>query len=153
MRGMPFACIAQSAIHPLPISATAKSGWTIANHGLPILEMATLSHDATMRLMGRVRAVRSAVTLQLQHLRHLRWQVSCATRVRRRPIVSVRSGALRIAGLLVSMRWAITRGIACTAGINALGHWYQCQGQAGPALTERLRKSIKKMLCFDCVKG
>src|SRR5881227_4364137 len=44
-----------------------------------------------------------------------------------------------IAGLLTPMRWAITRGIARTTGISALGecprHWYQCQGQARPALT------------------
>jgi len=44
-----------------------------------------------------------------------------------------------IAGLVTPMRWAITRGIARTTGISALGecprHWYQCQGQAGPALT------------------
>src|SRR5205823_2556549 len=39
-----------------------------------------------------------------------------------------------IAGLLVPMRWAITRSIACTTGVNARGHWQQCQGQAGPAL-------------------
>ena len=44
-----------------------------------------------------------------------------------------------IAGLVTPMRWAITRGIARTTGISALGecprHWYQCQGQARPALT------------------
>src|SRR5437763_9856194 len=47
-----------------------------------------------------------------------------------------------IAGLLTPMRWAITRGIARTTGISALGecprHWYQCQGQARPALTKLL---------------
>ena len=46
---------------------------------------------------------------------------------------------VHFAGLLASMRWAITRGIACTTGVNALDqcprHWHQCQGQAGPALT------------------
>src|SRR5437763_7441653 len=90
MRGMRFACIARSAIHPLlPILAAAKSGWTIADYGLPILEVATLSHNATMRSVRGVRAVRSAVTLQLQHLRHLRWQVARATRVRRRPMAAV----------------------------------------------------------------
>ena len=44
-----------------------------------------------------------------------------------------------IAGLVTPMRWAITRGIARTTGISALGecprHWYQCQGQTRPALT------------------
>jgi hypothetical protein len=62
MRGMPFACMLRAGKHPLPISATAKSGWMIAECGLPILEMATLSHNATMRSMRRVRAVRSVIT-------------------------------------------------------------------------------------------
>ena len=48
MRGMPFACMLRAGNHPLPISATAKSGWMIADYGLPILEMATLSHNATI---------------------------------------------------------------------------------------------------------
>src|SRR5436309_5819142 len=138
MRGMPFACIARSAMHPLPISATAKSGWTIADYGLPTLEMATLSHNATMRSVRRVWAVRSAVILQLQHLRYLRWQVACATRVRRRPMASV--------------LWTHVRGTdakPCAARVHrrstnadALGdhprhrthYWYQCPGRVPQAL-------------------
>ena len=52
MRGMPFACMLRAGNHPLPISATAKSGWMIADYGLPILEMATLSHNATILSWG-----------------------------------------------------------------------------------------------------
>ena len=87
---------------------------------------------------GRVQAVRSAVTLQLQHLRHLRWQVACATRVRRRPMASV--------------LWTNVRGTdakPCAARVHrrstnadALGdhprhrthYWYQCPGRVPQAL-------------------
>ena len=123
MRGMPFACIARSAIHPLlPILAAAKSGWTIADYGLPILEMATLSHNATMRSVRRVRAVRSAVTLQLQHLRHLRWRVSCATRVRRRPMAPV--------------LWTNVRGTdakPCASACASQVYWCRCAGRSPEA--------------------
>src|SRR5437763_1730279 len=138
MRGMPFACIARSAMHPLPISVIAKLGWTIADYGLPTLEMATLSHNATKRSVRRVRAVRSAVTLQPQHLCHLRWQVACATRVRHRPMASV---------LRTNVRGTDAK--PCTArvhrrstGVDALGdhprhrthYWCQCPGRVPQAL-------------------
>ena len=79
------------------------------------------------QLRRRVRAVWSATTLQLKHLRHLRWQVSCATHVRRRRWCRCsrnecprhRRQALRSACALqvhrrstvVSMLWTSVRGI------------------------------------------
>ena len=88
MRGMPFACVLRAGNHPLPISATAKSGWTVADPSYRSWRSQPYRNPFAQRhhfqLRRRARAVRSASTLQLKHLRHLRWQVSCAPRVRRR---------------------------------------------------------------------
>src|SRR5437763_10991230 len=87
---------------------------------------------------GRVQAVRSAVTLQLQHLRHLRWQVACATRVRRRPIASVLWTNVRG----TDAKPYVARVHRRSTNADALGdhprhrthYWYQCPGRVPQAL-------------------
>ena len=94
---------------------------------------------------GRVQAVRSAVTSSISADKWLAQHVCvagpwhrCSGRMSE-ALMPSHAQRVCIAGLLTPMRWAITRGIARTTGISALGecprHWYQCQGQARPALT------------------
>ena len=95
--------------------------------------------------------MRSAVTLLLQHLRHLRWRVACATRVRRRPMVSVlwtsvRGTDAKLCAVRVHRR---------STGIDALGdhprhrmrYWCQCPGALAP-MSGPGRACLNNMRCY-----
>jgi len=136
MRGMPFACIARGrqSIHYRFRQLPNRVG------RLPIMGCRSWRRQPfrttpPYSAEGRVRAARSAVTLQLQHLRHLRWQMACATRVRRRPMESVlweRMSEAPAPSLAQRVCVAGTSQVYC--GVDALDecprHRHQCQGQA-----------------------
>ena len=156
-------------MHPLPISAAAQSGRRIANYGLPTFGVGNpfaRRHHTRLRGVCGQCGEQSHSNSSISAISAGKWLAQhvcvagpwhrCSGRMSEAPAPS-HAQRVCIAGLLTPMRWAITRGIARTTGISALGecprHWYQCQGQARPALIYSYKYLLLKSQIIRILKN